>query len=95
MLTIPRKQLTAMEEYLEFVNKLPLDKQGKLEFVLAHTERLKQYEKETENNKNNFKKVLEQIESMGESFEVFCECKYDDSEEKFCDDLYPLSLVRC
>jgi hypothetical protein len=93
MLTIPRKQLTAMENYLEFVNKLPLDKEGKMEFVKAHIDRLKQYEKETENNKNNFKKVLQEIESMGESFEVFCECKYD--EEKFCDDLYPLSLVRC
>lgn len=90
MLTIPKKKMSQIEEYLEFVNKLPLDKQGKLEFVLAHTERLKQYEKETENNKNNFKKVLQEIESMGQDLDIFCEC-----EEKLCDGLCPLSLVRC
>ena len=86
MLALPKKRLTAIEEYLEFVNKLPLNKEGKLEFVLAHVERLKQYEQETKNNKNNFKKVLQEL--MGEPSEVFCEC-----EEK-CD-LSPLPLRRC
>jgi hypothetical protein len=87
MLALPRKQLTAMENYLEFVNKLPLDKEGKLEFVLAHVERLKQYEQETENNKNIFNKVLQEL--TGEPFEVFCEC-----EEKSCDDLPQPLLLR-
>jgi hypothetical protein len=86
MLSLPKKQLTAMENYLEFVNKLPLDKKGKMEFVLAHVERLKQYEQETENNKNIFNKVLQEL--TGEPFEAFCEC-----EEK-CD-LSPLPLLRC
>ena len=75
-----------IEEYLEFINMLPLDKKGKLEFVKAHVDRLKQYEEETKNNKNIFEKCLKEIESMGRDLEVFCE------EEKY--DLSPPLLLR-
>jgi hypothetical protein len=88
---IPANKRSQMEEYLEFINMLPLDKKGKMEFVKAHIDRLKQYEEETKNNKNMFERCLEEIKIMGQDLEVFCEC-YD--EEKSCDGLCPLPLRR-
>ena len=58
---IPQKKLSQMECFLEFVNRLPLDKEAKLEFVKAHIETLKKYEKEIEDNKTNFNLCLDII----------------------------------
>jgi hypothetical protein len=62
----------AQLNYLEFINRLPLDKKGKISFVKAHVERLKQYEEETNENKENFNYVLNQLKN--EHLPSVCVC---------------------
>lgn len=77
----PRQPNNELFEYLEIINRLPLDKAGKLEFVKCHVERLKQYEQETKNNKNNFNKVLEDIKTIKRSSVLYCECCEEKKEK--------------
>ena len=46
---------------LEFVNRLPLDKDAKLLFIKDYISTLKKEDEETAQNKKQFNKVLEQI----------------------------------
>ena len=82
---LTRKQQSKMEEYLEFINRLPLDKKAKIEFVKAHVERLKQYEEETKNNKENFNCVLNQLLNQDEEeYKDACVCCIEPLELKRC-----------
>ena len=58
-----------MESYLQMINRLPLDKAGKLEFVKNHIKTLKKYEQEKIDNKKKFENVLLDIEALGIVFQ--------------------------
>lgn len=89
--TLSRKQKSRMQEYLEVVNRLPLDKQGKIEFVKAHVETLKKEEKETKRNQETFNCVLTQLLSQDQA-----EYKEEDEHKSdcVCCSLDPLVLRR-
>ena len=79
-----RKQKSRMEQYLQTINRLPLDKKGKLEFVKAHVATLIRYEEETKENKERFNTVLQSIKQLGYDYEAF----------QHADALEPLELKR-
>lgn len=89
--TLSRKQKSRMEEYLEVVNRLPLDKKGKIEFVKAHVETLKKEEKEMKENKNLFNCVLTQLLSQDQ--EEYKE-GHEHKDNCVCCSLDPLVLTR-
>jgi len=67
-----------MESYLQMINRLPLDKNGKLEFVKNHIKTLKKYEQEKIDNKKKFEKVLFDIQALGNDFNMYSHCFLDD-----------------
>ena len=67
-----------MESYLQMINRLPLDKAGKLEFVKNHIKTLKKYEKEKIDNKKKFEKVLFEIQALGDILNMYSHCFIDD-----------------
>ncbi len=56
----------AVQSLLQFVNKLPLDKEGKLEFIKNHIKTLKQFDKEIEENKEMFTQVLSELTDVAQ-----------------------------
>ena len=74
-----------MESYLQMINRLPLDKNGKLEFVKNHIETLKKYEQERIDNKKKFEKVLFQIQALGDILNMYSHCFLDESKMEPCD----------
>ena len=67
-----------MESYLQMINRLPLDKAGKLEFVKNHIKTLKKYEQEEIDNRERFEKVLRDIQALGNDFNMYSHCFIDD-----------------
>jgi len=58
------KKTSKMQNYLDFINRLPLDLEAKKEFVKAHVKRLKQYEQETQDNKKKFDLVMMSVRHL-------------------------------
>ena len=72
-----------MESYLQMINRLPLDKNGKLEFVKNHIKTLKKYEQEEIDNRERFSDVLWEIENLGNDFNMYCYC-FTESKLQQC-----------
>jgi len=58
------KKTSKMQNYLDFINRLPLDLEAKKKFVKAHVARLKQYEEETKDNKKKFDLVMMSVRHL-------------------------------
>jgi len=73
----------AQLNYLEFINRLPLDKKGKIAFVKEHVKQLKKEDEETKLNKENFNCVLNQLTNQDEHKDA-CVCCLEPLELKRC-----------